>query len=146
MSPHFSTLVTLLILIILGLLFVSFVYVWLFIAKKQRLVSYLKPLDKKKEKRRKWRERLWTPVVKAADYVGPTAVKYPLMFDLEQDRQQLVRAGNPMGMDVETFHGLRFVLGFGSLLFSTLYTFLGMPFALLLLVVLPLSGFMFPSA
>jgi tight adherence protein C len=146
MSPHFSTLVTLLILIILGLLFVSFVYVWLFIAKKQRLVSYLKPLDKKKEKWRKWRERLWTPVVKAADYVGPTAVKYPLMFDLEQDRQQLVRAGNPMGMDVETFHGLRFVLGFGSLLFSTLYTFLGMPFALLLLVVLPLSGFMFPSA
>ena len=57
MSSHFSTLVTLLILIILGLLFVSFVYVWLFIAKKQRLVSYLKPLDKKKEKRRKWRER-----------------------------------------------------------------------------------------
>lgn len=144
MSQHLSTLVTLLIVIVLILLFVCFVYVWLYIAKKQNMLMQLKPLERKK-KRKKWREQLWKPLMKAAEYVGPTAMKYKLMFNLERDAEQLVRAGNPMGMRVETFHGLRFILGFGSLFFCTLYTYLGLPFGLLLLVTLTSAGFMFPT-
>lgn len=145
MGQYFTTIVILLMLIVLTFLFISFIYIWLYVAKKQTLTSHLATKKKIKREREKWQESLLKPLIKAAESIGPTAMKYKLMFDLDRDEQMLFRAGHPMGLSLESFHGLRFVLGFGSLLFCIIYTFLEMPFALMLLVILPIIGFMFPT-
>lgn len=145
MSPYFNTLATLFILIALAFLLAGFIYIWLFAARRQKLIGHIGRAGKDKRRRKKWREQLWHPLIKAADYVAPTAMKYKLMFNFKRDEELLVQAGNPMGLRLESFHGLRFVLGFGSLCFCIVYSFLGFPFALMLLILLPLSGFMFPN-
>ncbi|MCJ8008769.1 type II secretion system F family protein [Lederbergia wuyishanensis] len=144
MSPYFEVLVQLLIIIILIFVLIGFIFIWLYIAKKEKLLVHLQK-SKLKRSRKKLSEIIWKPLIKAAEYVGPTAEKYKLMFDFEKDEQMIVRAGNPMGLTQKGLHGLRFVLGMGLLTFSILYSFLGMPFALLLLVIFPITGFMFPS-
>ena len=144
MSPYFNVIVKLLLIFTIMLILVGFVYIWLYVAKKEKLILHLRPLENSKEKKN-WRDTIWSPFIKAAEYVGPTAKKYPLMFDFEKDETMLTRAGNPFDLRVESLHGLRFVLGFGSLLLSMVYSFLGLPLGLLTLLLFPIGGFMFPS-
>ncbi|HLU21213.1 MAG TPA: type II secretion system F family protein [Bacillaceae bacterium] len=144
MGQYFEVLVQLLVVITLILIFIGFIFTWFYIAKKDKLLNHLKT-DSSLKNKTSLQERIWTPLIKAAEYVGPTAKKYKLMFDYEKDEVMIVRAGNPLGLRAESLHGLRFVLGMGLLFFAIIYSFLGMPFALLVLFIFPLFGFSFPS-
>ncbi len=144
MSPYFDVIVQLLITAIILFILIGFIYIWLYVAKKEKLMKHLMPIQLVKRKR-KVQEIIWNPLIRAAEYVAPTAKKYRFMFDFEKDEKTLVKAGNPLGLKVESLHGLRFVLGLTTLFIAIIYSFLGLPFALLLLVILPVSGFMFPS-
>ncbi|WP_261134630.1 type II secretion system F family protein [Bacillus sp. Marseille-Q3570] len=145
MSPQFSVYTVLLFSLILLLLFIGFVFIYLYVGKKQRLMSHLQVSEIKHRKRKKLRERMAGPIIKAAEYAGPTGIKYPFFSDKEKDEQLLVKAGNPMGLRLESFYGLRFVLGLGALMFSILYVFLGLPFGLMTIVLFPLAGFFGPN-
>ncbi|CAM4220171.1 type II secretion system F family protein [Lederbergia lenta] len=144
MSPYFDIIVKLLVIFTIIMIGIGFMYIWFYIAKKEKLIKHIHP-EEKRRNQKKMQDIIWGPLIKASEYIGPTAKKYPLMFDFQKDELTLVQAGNPHGLRMESLHGLRFVLGMGSLFIAILYSFLGMPFALLLLVILPVSGFMFPS-
>ncbi|MCF6139556.1 type II secretion system F family protein [Pseudalkalibacillus berkeleyi] len=145
MSSQFSVYTVLLFSIILLLLLIGFVYVYLFIGKKQRLMSHVKISETQMRARLKFRERMAKPIIKAAEYAGPTGIKYPFFSDKEKDERLIVSAGNPMDLRLESFYGLRFVLGLSALLFTILYVFLGLPFGLMMMVLLPLGGFFGPN-
>jgi tight adherence protein C len=145
MSPQFSIYTVMLFSIILLFLLIGFIYVYLYILKKQRLMSHTQIAEIQHNKKRKFRERIAEPMIRAAEYAGPTGIKYPFFSDKEKDEQLLVKAGNPQGLRLESFYGLRFVLGLGALAFSIVYVFLGMPSGLMILLLLPLSGFFGPN-
>ncbi|KRG09376.1 hypothetical protein ACA29_23225 [Lederbergia galactosidilytica] len=101
MSPYFDVIVQLLIIAIILFILIGFIYIWLYVAKKEKLMKHLMPIQLVKRKR-KIQEIIWNPLIKAAEYVAPTAEKYKFMFDFEKDEKILVRAGNPLGLKVES--------------------------------------------
>ncbi|WP_051314892.1 type II secretion system F family protein [Alteribacter aurantiacus] len=144
MDEMFTSTVAFLFMLILLMILISFIFIWLYVAKKQKLVQYVGEGERKKEKRT-MKEKLLGPLIRASEYVGPTALKYPLFVNIENDEKQLIYAGQPMGMTLKTFYGLRYVLGFGSLIIFWAYHMLGMPFGFLLMVIMPVAGFVFPN-
>ncbi|WP_078595336.1 type II secretion system F family protein [Evansella clarkii] len=145
MSENFITFITLLVGIILLFLLAAFIYIWLYVAKKQKLVEYAGEGEEKKKTKVSLKERVGRLLIRGGEYVGPTAVKYPMFENREQDEKLLAYAGYPMGMKLETFYGLRYLLGFGSLIVFWPYQLMGLPFGFLLLVVMPFAGFLFPN-
>ncbi|MGM7703772.1 type II secretion system F family protein [Pseudalkalibacillus sp. Hm43] len=145
MSPQFSIYAVLLFSLILLFLLIGFVFVYLFIAKKQRLLSHVQISEGQRKRKRKLRERIAGPLIRASEYAGPTGIKYPFFSDKEKDELLLVKAGNPLGLRLESFYGMRFVLGLSGLTFSIFYVFLGMPFSLMVLLLFPLGGFFGPN-
>lgn len=137
--------VTIIIGLILLALLISFVYIWLYVAKKQKVSDYIGRVRSKNQQKKTLKERLWKPVLKASDYVGPTAEKYPFFVNIEKEKQYLIWAGNPMGISLQQLQGMRYVLGFGSLIAFWLYFMLGLPFGLFLVLLAPIAGFAFPS-
>ncbi|GAK13686.1 type II secretion system F family protein [Geomicrobium sp. JCM 19039] len=144
MNQSFLALITFIIGIILFLIFIAFVYIWLFVARKQGLRSYVGERPETKRKR-PLKERLWSPILKLSDKIGPTAYKYPMFANVEKDKQFLIWAGRPLNLTIEQYYGMRYVLAFGSLLFFWIYQMLGLPFGLPLLLIVPISGFFFPQ-
>ncbi|RNA66840.1 type II secretion system F family protein [Alteribacter keqinensis] len=145
MNEGFMSVVTMLNATVLLLLLISFVFIWLYVAKKQKLIRYVGESKQKKKKKRSLKEKLWEPVLKGSHYVGPTAVKYPLFVNKERDEKQLTYAGHPMRLTLEGFYGMRYLLGFGSLLVFWIYNMMGMPFGLILMLLMPIAGFLFPN-
>ncbi len=117
---------------------------WIFIAKKANLYKALKMEKKKKKQKRSRSSLLMDPLLKAADYAKPTAVKYTFFTNKSQEERLLVLAGSPYGLTHELFHGLRFVLALGLLMYSVLYLLLGLPFGLMGMLFLPLIGYFGP--
>jgi len=130
---------------ILLLLLIGFIYIWIYIAKKQNLMGHVGTTDAAIKNTKPLSEKLWTPLLRASDYVGPTAVKYPLFFKPEKDELMLIRAGNPMDIDLTQFYGMKYVLGFGSWFFFWFYFLLGLPFGYFLLIGMPIFMFFFPN-
>jgi tight adherence protein C len=138
----FSVLMTFFILLFI---LIGFVYLYLYIAKKDNLIKHLHQREKKKRKKRSLRESMISPLLRAAKYAEPTAKKYPFFANKEQDTLFLTRAGNPLGLTLDQFYGMRFILGLGALFFSSIYSILGMPFSLIVLLIFPIAGFLGPQ-
>ncbi|MEK5071569.1 type II secretion system F family protein [Sporosarcina sp. FSL K6-1508] len=130
--------------LILISLFTSFLFFYLYIAKRENLMhsqGYLK--DKKKNM--PLRKRIMEPLVKWAEKASPIGMKYALFLNVEKHEKWLKEAGRPLELTLKSFFGLRFVTGLIGLLFGTLYTFLGLPFALFVLMLSIGGGFFGPS-
>lgn len=130
--------------LILIFLFISFVYFYLYIAKKENLLN-AQGYKKGKKGKSSLRNRILNPLVRWGTKAGPVGMKYPLFLNVAKHEQWLKEAGRPLGMTLESFFGFRFVLILIGLGFGSLYTFLGMPFALPVLLLSILSGVMGPS-
>ncbi len=131
--------------LILIFLFIGFLYCYLYIAKKENL---MRSQGYSKERKRKvsLRERVMEPLVKWGIKAGPVGMKYPLFLNVDKHEKWLKEAGRPLGLTLESFFGFRFVTGLIGLLFGSFYTFLGLPFALIILMVAIMGGFFGPSA
>ncbi|MDQ0337876.1 tight adherence protein C [Caldalkalibacillus uzonensis] len=139
-----SGLIVLLIGLILVSLLISFVYIWLFVAKKQNLTTYLGFQKRKKRQKVSFKDRVWNLLLKGAAYVGPTAIKYPMFTKPEQDRYKLMLAGNPRGMDLQLFYGFRLVVFFAVFFCCWFYFMIGMPLATPIFLAGPVLGFFLP--
>ncbi|MFE1246106.1 type II secretion system F family protein [Fictibacillus sp. NPDC058756] len=138
----FAVLMTFFILLFI---LIGFVYLYLYIVKKDNLIKHLHLREKKKRKKRTFKDSMLSPLLRAAIYAEPTAKKYPFFANKDQDALFLTRAGNPLGLTLDQFYGMRFILGLGALFFSSIYSILGMPFALLVLLIFPIAGFLGPQ-
>jgi tight adherence protein C len=138
----FAVLMTFFILLFI---LIGFVYLYLYIIKKDNLIKHLHLREKKKRKKRTFKDSMVSPLLRAAKYAESTAKKYPFFAKKEQDALFLTRAGNPLGLTLDQFYGMRFILGLGALFFSSIYSILGMPFALLVLLIFPIAGFLGPQ-
>jgi tight adherence protein C len=134
------------IALILIMLFTGFVYLFLYIAKRENLLLAQGYNPKKKRKKVSLRQRIMVPIIKWGIKAGPVGIKYPFFANVEKHDKMLKEAGNPLGMDLQSFYGVRFVLALIGLGFGSVYSFLGMPFALQVLLISILGGFAGPSA
>ena len=130
--------------LILIFLFISFVYFYLYIAKKVNLL-HSQGYSIGKKKKIPLRERIMEPLVKWGVKAGPVGIKYPLFLNVGKHEKWLKEAGRPLSLTLESFFGFRFVTGLIGLLFGSFYTFLGMPFALFILMSTIGVGFFVPS-
>jgi tight adherence protein C len=131
---------------ILIFLFIGFIYLYLFIAKKENLLVSQGYNPKKKKQKAPLRERLLAPVVRWGIKAGPVGMKYPFFADIDKHSQMLKEAGNPLGLQLRDFYGFRFVLALLGLGFGCLYVIIGMPFSLQVLLISIIAGFLGPSA
>ncbi|MEH7392344.1 type II secretion system F family protein [Bacillus sp. JJ1503] len=132
--------------VILILLFIGFVYFYLYIAKKEKLLKNQGYQYRKDKKKKSLRERIMQPLVRWGKKAGPVGIKYPFFADKTKHERMLKEAGNPLGFHLQDFYGFRFVLGLIGLGFGSLYSFLGMPWGLQILLISILGGFLGPSA
>lgn len=130
--------------LILIFLFISFLYFFLYIAKKENLLI-AQGYSKEKRKKSSLRKVLLDPLVKWGVKAGPVGMKYPLFLNVPKHEQWLKEAGRPLEMTLESFFGFRFVCILIGLSVGSIYTFLGMPFALFILLLSILLGFIGPS-
>ncbi|MDA3129154.1 type II secretion system F family protein [Aliibacillus thermotolerans] len=145
MNEALITIIILLIACILLCLFISFVYIWLFIARKQTVYQYVGGRRKKVKKKKPFKERMMIPLLKGAVYLGPTAIKYPIVRRHEQYERMLLKAGNPYQLTLQDFYGFRYIIGISAYVFGWLYYILGLPFALYALLLFPVSTFFLPD-
>jgi tight adherence protein C len=145
MNPNTSSLAVLAIGTILLLMLIGFIYIWIYIAKKANLHKALKLEKKKREKSNRSRSsKLMDPLLRAANYGKPTALKYTYFTNKTKEEKLLGLAGNPFGLTHDLFHSLRFVLALGLLMYSIIYLLLGLPFGLMGMLLLPLLGYFGP--
>lgn len=130
---------------ILFILLIGFIYIYLYISKKHKLVDQLKVEETVRQRRVSFRRKMSDRLIKAAEYAGPTGVKYAFFSDREKDENQLIQAGNPMGLRLESFYGLRFFLGLCGIVAGMLYLLLGLPLAFAMFLLLPLGGYLGPN-
>ncbi|MGY4689006.1 type II secretion system F family protein [Salibacterium sp. K-3] len=130
---------------VLLLLLIGFIYIWMAVAKKQQFYSYVGTKEKKKKRKKSWKDLLMAPLVKGAVYLGPTAVKYPLLGKHEQHERLLAKAGNPFQLRLQDFYGMRYILGISAYVFGWIYFILGFPFAVYLLILFPVAMFFAPD-
>lgn len=131
--------------LILILLFIGFVYIYLYIAKKEKLLKSQGYHSKKNQKKKSFRDKIMHPLVRWGKKAGPVGVKYPFFADKSKHERMIKEAGNPLGLNLQDFYGFRFVLGLIGLGLGSIYSFLGLPFGLQILLVLILGGFLGPS-
>ncbi len=136
--------VAVLIGFILLLILIGFLYTWLYIAKKQVLIEHVGTDEAVTIKTTSLREKLWSPLIRVAAFVGPTAMKYPLFAKPEKDEMILTRAGHPMGITLSHVYGMRYFLSFTSFFILWFCFLLGMPFGLFFLVTVPVFMFFLP--
>jgi tight adherence protein C len=145
MSSSFAGLVVLLIGTILFFLLFGFFYLWLYIAKKENLLTNLNKSEAESGKRKRRTGWVTSQLLRAGAYIGPTAIKYPLFTKPENDELALIRAGNPHGMQLEQFYGIRYLLGFGSLILFFFGNLLGLPYSMELFLIAPVCCFLLPN-
>ncbi|WP_404453915.1 type II secretion system F family protein [Virgibacillus necropolis] len=145
MGEGFISVIAILLFIILLLVLVSFINIWLYVSKRQNLFKKIKPVEQSKKKRKKIKDRIWDPIIKASEYAGPTTIKYLMFVNKQKDELMLTRAGNPFNLRFQGLHGMRFVLFFAMLMFSTFWNLLGMPFSTIFIILLPVGGYVFPT-
>ncbi|MDZ5474426.1 type II secretion system F family protein [Bacillus sp. 31A1R] len=131
--------------LILIMLLVGFIYLYLYIAKKENLLSSNGYSLKKNKHKRKLSEKIITPLVRWGKKAGPVGIKYPFFADMDKHKTFLSHAGNPLGLQFQDFYGFRFVLGMIGLGFGSIYGFLGLPFALPIMFMAIFGGFLGPS-
>ena len=131
--------------LILLTLFIGFVYLYLFIAKKEKLLLSQGYNPKNRKKKTPLRERLLSPIIQWGIKAGPVGIKYPFFAEIDKHDRMLKEAGNPLGMQIQDFYGFRFVLGLIGLGFGSFYSILGMPSGLQILLISILGGFLGPS-
>lgn len=130
---------------ILLMLFIGFVYLYLFIAKKQSLLIYQGYNSKKRKSKKTIKDKMLSLITSWSVKAGPIGIKYPFFADIDKHTKMLKEAGNPLGLQLQDFFGLRFVLGFMGLFFGTVYTIIGLPFGLQVLLLSIIGGFLGPS-
>lgn len=146
MEPEKSALLIILICMSLLSLFVSFILFWLFAAKKQKMGTYLgHNYNNEKRERIKLRYRIWSPLLRLSKYLGPTAIKYPIATSPENDKKLLVKAGNPMRLNLEQFYGMRLATFIICFFIGWFYFILGFSYSLLVFLFLPVLGFVLPN-
>ncbi|MBU8881365.1 type II secretion system F family protein [Bacillus sp. FJAT-29790] len=131
---------------ILILLFISFVYIYLYIAKKEKLLKQQGFQHRKDKKKQSLQERMILTLVLWGKKAGPVGIRYPFFADKAKHERLLKEAGNPLELSLQDFYGFRFVLGLIGLGFGSIYSFLGMPLGLQVLLLSILGGFLGPSA
>ncbi len=145
MSSMLSVYTGFLLSAILLLLLIGFIYLYLFLSKKHRLVGQLKIEEEAKRKRRGFKERVSERLTKVAEYSGPTGAKYAFFSDPDKDEKLLIQAGNPIDLRLESFYGLRFFLGLCGIVVGVFYLTLGLPLAFAMFLLLPMGGFFGPN-
>lgn len=145
MNEAVISIVIFFIAVILFFIFISFVYIWLFVARKQKVYQHVGGRKKEEKKKKRVKERIVAPILKGAIYLGPTAIKYPLVARHEQYERMIAKAGNPYQLTLQDFYGLRYVLGLSAYVFGWIYYILGLPFALYGLILFPVCLFFLPD-
>ncbi|SFE74240.1 type II secretion system F family protein [Alteribacillus iranensis] len=130
---------------VLLFLLIAFIYIWMAVARKQQLYGYIGTKEKKKKNKKPWNERLMVPIIKGAVYLSPTAKKYPLFGKHDHYERLLAKAGNPFQLRLQDFYGMRYILGISAYVFGWIYFILGLPFALYMLILLPVAAFFAPD-
>ncbi|RTR36329.1 pilus assembly protein TadB [Robertmurraya yapensis] len=130
---------------ILILLFIGFVFLYLFIAKKDNLLKANGLTEKKKKKKQNLRERFVMPLVKLGKKAGPIGINYPFFTDIQKTEILINQAGNPLGMHLQDFYGFRFVLAMCGLGFGSFYSFIGLPFAMPVILLAIFGGLFGPN-
>lgn len=136
--------IAILLVITLLMLLISFIQYYRYVKTKQELHEHLgeKGGDKKKEK---LRERLWRPILQFGERLGPLAMNSSL-FRKDEEIEKLLRlAGNPLGMTLQLFYGIRWALFFIGLGIGWIWFMLGMPLANFFFIGSPIFGFFFPN-
>lgn len=134
------------LIIILLFLFISFIYVYLFIAKRENLLQNNGYVKGKSRQKGRLIDRVIAPIVRWGKQAGPVGIKYPYFADIEKHKKLLGQAGYPLGLQIQDFYGLRFVLGMMGLGFGTIYGFLGLPLGIPIMFLTIFGGFLGPSA
>lgn len=132
-------------IVILILLLIGFFYIYVYVVKKDNLMKSNGYSGKKSKQKTSLREKLLKPLVKWGKQAGPIGIKYPFFADKEKHEMYLRHAGNPLGFQLQDFYGFRFVLGMFGLGIGSFYGIFGLPFALPMMVILILGGFIGPS-
>jgi tight adherence protein C len=130
---------------ILILLFIGFVYIYIYVVKKENLLKSNGYRGKKVRNKTPLKDKLLGPLVKWGKQAGPVGIKYPFFADKEKHEVYLMQAGNPLGLQLQDFYGFRFVLGLIGLGFGSFYGIIGFPFALPIMLISILGGFIGPS-
>ncbi|GAX89480.1 type II secretion system F family protein [Effusibacillus lacus] len=87
----------------------------------------------------------WTRLLMAwADKCVAVGIRFPFPDTLQEVESRLDRSGRPYDLTVERFLGLKIVLTVMGLAIALAFCILGLPFAQLGLVILPLAGFFAP--
>ncbi|GAA0376145.1 hypothetical protein GCM10008968_34880 [Bacillus horti] len=100
----------------------------MYAAKRQNVHAYINKHEREVRSKRKFKEGIQDKLFQAANYVAPTAAKYPLFAKKERDETLLVQAGNPMEMNLKQFYGMRLVVFFIVFFIGWFYFILGFPF------------------
>lgn len=132
-------------ILILLLLFIGFIFLYLYVAKKDNLLKANGFSEKKQKKKQPFRERMVAPFVKWGKKAGPIGINYPLFTDVKKTEVLLNQAGNPLGLQLQDFYGFRFVLAMAGLTFGSLYSFLGLPFAMPIILLSIFGGLFGPN-
>lgn len=132
-------------IVILLLLFIGFIFLYLYIAKKDNLLKANGFSEKKQKKKDPFRERMIAPFVKWGKKAGPIGINYPLFTDVKKTEVLLNQAGNPLGLQLQDFYGFRFVLAMAGLTFGSLYSFIGLPFAMPIILLSIFGGLFGPN-
>lgn len=130
--------------IILLLVFISFIFIFLYVAKKDNLLKSNGYSEKKNKKKQPMRERLIAPFVKWGKKAGPVGINYPFFTDVKKTEVLLNHAGNPLGLHLQDFYGFRFVLAMAGLTFGSLYSLLGLPLAMPIILLSIFGGLFGP--
>lgn len=130
---------------ILILMFIGFIFLYLYIAKKDNLLKANGFSEKKQKKKQALRERIISPFVKWGKKAGPIGIQYPLFSDVQKTEILLSQAGNPLGLQLQDFYGFRFVLAMAGLTFGSFYSFIGLPFALPIILFSIIGGVFGPN-
>lgn len=132
-------------IIILLLTFIGFIFLYLYIAKKDNLLKANGFSENKQKNKQTLRERMITPFVKWGKKAGPIGIQYPLFSDIRKTEILLNQAGNPFGLTLQDFYGFRFVLAMAGLSFGSLYSFIGLPLAMPIILLSIFGGVFGPN-
>ena len=132
--------ITTLISFTLGLFFL-----YLYLSKHYELQHYWMKTEMRERGKRSFKKKLGYMVLKSARKLGPRAKKLLAFRNADKDENLLKLAGNPNGLTLEDFYGLKIALLLYAFIFFLIMGFLGFKFLMILSALLLFAGFMGPD-
>lgn len=78
------------------------------------------------------------------DDLAPTGKKIQILSDQDEMEHVLVKAGYPYQLSVYRLHGAKLLGLIAGMMLAVLFNLIGLPFAQISLVILPIAGYLFP--